>query len=63
MKNIEDVQFSIEIGSLVLYTAKSIIADDNLLKSQGKFIVDGRKFKITVEEVENEERRNQKRSC
>lgn len=54
MKNIEDVQFSIEIGSLVLYTAKSIIADDNLLKSQGKFIVDGRKFKIIVEEVENE---------
>ncbi|GAB6719079.1 hypothetical protein BOVMAS33_07380 [Streptococcus uberis] len=52
MKDIEDVQFSIEIGSLVLYTAKSIISDDNLLKSQGKFIVDGRKFKITVEEVE-----------
>ncbi len=52
MKNIEDVQLSMGLGSLVLHTAKSIIADDNLLKSQGEFVFDGHKFKIIVEKVE-----------
>lgn len=52
MEGIEKVQFVFEIGSLVLKTAENIIADNNLLKGEGVIEVEGRRFKVTVEEVE-----------
>ncbi|VTY17583.1 hypothetical protein [Streptococcus anginosus] len=52
-KELENIAFALQLGQLVLYTAKSIIKDDNLLRSEGHFMLDDRKFKIIVEEVDN----------
>lgn len=51
-KEIEQLEFIFKIGSLVLHTAKNIIKDKNLLRSEGHFMFENRIFKITVEEVE-----------
>ncbi|RSJ20045.1 hypothetical protein D8829_06135 [Streptococcus intermedius] len=53
-KELENIAFALQLGQLVLYTAKSIIKDDNLLRSEGHFMLDDRKFKIIVEEVVND---------
>ncbi|MCQ9211639.1 MULTISPECIES: hypothetical protein [unclassified Streptococcus] len=54
MEGIEKVQFVFQIGSMVLKTAESIIADKNLLKGEGVIEVEDRKFKVTVEEVDDD---------
>lgn len=53
-KELENIAFALQLGQLVLYTAKSVIKDDNLLRSEGHFMLDDRKFKIIVEEVVND---------
>lgn len=52
MPKIDDFVFALQVGKLVVDTAKAIIADDNLLGSNGKFVLDGHTFNITVSEVE-----------
>lgn len=50
MPKIDDFVFALQIGKLVVDTAKAIIVDDNLLGSNGKFILDSHTFNITVSE-------------
>lgn len=52
MTKIDDFVFALQVGKLVVDTAKAIIVDDNLLGSNGKFVLDGHTFNITVSEVE-----------
>lgn len=49
---LDKLAFMLELGQLVLFTADSIIEDKDLLCSEGNFMHEGHKFKITVEEVE-----------
>ena len=53
-KELEELTFALQIGQLILHTAKSIIKDENLLGSNGMFAVDGRKFEIKISEVSDE---------
>nr|DAW29475.1 MAG TPA: hypothetical protein [Caudoviricetes sp.]DAY07814.1 MAG TPA: hypothetical protein [Caudoviricetes sp.] len=50
-KELEELAFVFQVGQLVLNTAKSIIKDDNLLGSNGSFVIDGHKFEIKISEV------------
>lgn len=52
MPKIDDFVFALQVGKLVVDTAKAIIVDDNILGSNGKFVLDGHTFNITVSEVE-----------
>lgn len=47
---IDDFVFALQVGKLVVDTAKAIIVDDNLLGSNGKFVLDSHTFNITVSE-------------
>ena len=53
-KELEELAFVFQVGQLVLHTAKSIIKDDNLMRSEGHFMLDGHKFAIIVKEVAND---------
>lgn len=48
---LDELNLIFEIGQLVIFTAKSIIKDENLLRSEGQFMFDGHKFDIIVKEV------------
>ena len=50
MPKIDDFVFALQLGKLVVDTAKAIIVDDNLLGSNGKFVLDSHTFNITVSE-------------
>ena len=50
-KELEELAFVFQVGQLVLNTAKLIIKDDNLLGSNGSFVIDGHKFEIKISEV------------
>lgn len=50
MPKIDDFVFALQVGKLVVDTAKAIIVDDNLLGSNGKFVLDSHTFNITVSE-------------
>ncbi|OHR62328.1 MULTISPECIES: hypothetical protein [Streptococcus] len=53
-KELKNIAFAFQIGQLVAQTAKSIIKDDNLMRSEGHFMLDGHKFAIIVKEVAND---------
>lgn len=53
-KELEELAFALQIGQLVLHTAKSMIKDENLLGSNGAFAIDGHKFEIKISEVSDE---------
>lgn len=50
MPKIDDFVFALQVGKLVVDTAKAIIVDDNLFGSNGKFVLDSHTFNITVSE-------------
>lgn len=50
MPKIDDFVFALQVGKLVVDTAKAIIVDDNLLGSNGKFVLDSHTFNITLSE-------------
>ena len=50
MPKIDDFVFALQLGKLVVDTAKAIIVDDNLLGSNRKFVLDSHTFNITVSE-------------
>lgn len=50
-KELEELAFAFQVGQLVLHTAKSIIKDENLLGSNGTFVIAGHKFEIKISEV------------
>lgn len=54
-KELEELAFVFQVGQLVLNTAKSIIKDENLLGSNGTFVIDGHKFEIKISEVSDEQ--------
>ncbi|ORO47551.1 hypothetical protein [Streptococcus oralis] len=55
-KELEELAFALQIGQLVLQTAKSIIKDENLLRSNGVFAIDSHKFEIKISEVSDEQK-------
>lgn len=55
-KELEELAFALQIGQLVLQTAKSIIKDENLLGSNGVFAIDSHKFEIKISEVSDEQK-------
>jgi hypothetical protein len=56
-KELEELAFVFQVGQLVLNTAKSIIKDENLLGSNGTFVIDGNKFMIKISEVSDEQKK------